>query len=70
MTATVTELASRRKPKAEPPIVSTVTIERHSDGRIHGLTTGIDLNCPQSRAEAVYALRVIANRIEDMGKKR
>lgn len=70
MTATVTELASRRKPKVERPHISTVTIESYEDGGIRGLTTGIDLDCPHSRAAAVHALRVIANRIEDMGKRR
>jgi hypothetical protein len=66
MTAIVTELASRRKPQAERPHVSEVTIERYKDGRIRGLTTGIDLGCPDARAAAVQALRAIANCIEDM----
>lgn len=71
MTATVVELASRRKPPpAERPHIRTLTIEEYKDGGIRGLTTGIDLDCPQSRAAAVHALRVIANRIEDMGKRR
>jgi hypothetical protein len=68
MTATVTELASRRKPKAERPHISEVTIECYKDGRVRGLTTGIDLSCPQSRAAAVRALRAIANCIEEMSR--
>jgi hypothetical protein len=68
MTATVTELASRRKPQAERPHVSSVTIEQYKDGRIRGLTTGIDIDCPDDRAAAVQALRAIAQCIEEMGQ--